>query len=904
MATLLDGYTQNWKHLTVDLSKQWKLSDSQIETMNKYGYTYSYINEPKAVSNNPPTISNPSSGSSNSNYNPLPDAGYTGGGSSGGWKTIEPPKTWENYWSKMNNPAEISKYLNGQSGFTTKVLGDRIVGAKNWVKTVWKFDGTNWVSELQKGWDHYAKLNDPAEVAFYLNSQDNFNVKTAGNKISGTKDGVETTWSFVNGNWSVSATAKDTAVGKSGGAAASNLTSTSSTSMKSGTTTTPTDEKKKDLPPTEDSPKDEPTQDWGTYGTMPDAEKVTTYLNTQPNFNTYVARDPVSNEVIPGKIEGTKDWVKASWSFNNGNWERDPSAPMNAGEVTSENITTAQLNKLITDKGLDPAAFTGKQKSAYDRLVIKAQENDKKATEDTEKTDEKGDEISETEKSINKMLDDKKDVNELLVETAREWVKILKEKIDNIVKPMQEQYDKLSAEWWAQEEKFKAEYEKQWADVERYENESRVAIKELEDLGRKQYKDYVSRVARVVSWRKSGIAGELSAQGFNANVIGNITSQVDSQYADERLKVQTFLSDVLDKSLSRQRDLYTDLFNRRSSLTAAEQGFRNTVGERYKYLSTLKQNIAETINTMFEPIENINKTLTGAYSTVDASSATGEAYEQEWKQGTEDKRIAQLSSQLHNFLGSEKNADGTAKYDTNTIPTEKLAEWAQMDSGADAYRAAVDYLTNWKGASGPDSSLDKTVAAGKESRSSIDTGSGKKTSPAAPATTAPAATSTTANLTEAQNTILTQAKMLNEKGGFAKTNTSYEAFAQLVQNAKTPEEITKLAAMIEPAITATPAVKSSQDLTAKKTEAFSPYGWLTPAQKEVVKKSPLMKDVLAVTQEITAVTNEYKEQSREDSVRWALKNFVTGGGYDEQLMRLKARMQSIVTAALAGKTTY
>lgn len=77
--------------------------------------------------------------------------------------------------------------------------------------------------------------------------------------------------------------------------------------MKSGTTTTPTDEKKKDLPPTEDSPKDEPTQDWGTYGTMPDAEKVTTYLNTQPNFNTYVARDPVSNEVIPGKIEGTKD---------------------------------------------------------------------------------------------------------------------------------------------------------------------------------------------------------------------------------------------------------------------------------------------------------------------------------------------------------------------------------------------------------------------------------------------------------------------------------------------------------------------------------------------------------------------------------------------------------------------
>lgn len=89
---------------------------------------------------------------------------------------------------------------------------------------------------------------------------------------------------------------------------------------------------------------------------------------------------------------------------------------------------------------------------------------------------------------------------------------------------------------------------------------------------------------------------------------------------------------MLDKSLSRQRDLYTDLFNRRSSLTAAQQSFRNTVGERYKYLAELKQNIAETVNTMFEPIENINKTLTGAYTPVATSSATSAAYEQEWKQ--------------------------------------------------------------------------------------------------------------------------------------------------------------------------------------------------------------------------------------------------------------------------------
>lgn len=94
---------------------------------------------------------------------------------------------------------------------------------------------------------------------------------------------------------------------------------------------------------------------------------------------------------------------------------------MEAGEVTSENITTAQLNKLIEEKGIDPSTFTGNRKKSYDKLVATALENDKKAAEeDTKKTNEEGDEISETEKSINKMLDDKKDVNELLVETARE----------------------------------------------------------------------------------------------------------------------------------------------------------------------------------------------------------------------------------------------------------------------------------------------------------------------------------------------------------------------------------------------------------------------------------------------------------------------------------------------------
>lgn len=888
MATLLDGYTQNWKHLTVDLSKQWKLTDSQIETMNKYGYTYSYINEPTTSgSSNTSTPTN-----TNSTYNPPANTGGSSGWSSGGgWKTIEPPKTWENYWSKMNNPSEISKYLNGQSGFSTRVLWDRIVGTKNGVKKVWKFDGSNWVAEDQKGWDYYAKLSDPAEVAFYLNSQDGFNVKTAGSKISGTKNWVETTWSFDGANWVPSATATDTvtkngASGNSGSFYGPWYDANGQPIAWYNNGKTMSAGPNKDLPATEDSPKDEPAQDWGTYGTMPDASAVTTYLNTQPGFNTYVARDPVSNEIVPNKIEGTKNGVKTSWTFDGSNWVSDQGdtspGDMQAGAVTTENITTAQLNKLIADRGLDPAKFTGKQKSAYDRLVIKAQENDKKASETTDGPDE-WDTLSDTEKTIENMLDEKKDVNQLLIDTAKEWVKILKEKIENITKPMEEEYQKLSTEWWNQEVEFQKQFEKQWADVERYENESRSAIKELEDLGRKQYKDYVSRVARVVSGRKAAISGELSAQGFNANIIGNIASQIDTQYADERLKVQTFLSDVLDKSLSRQRDLYTDLFNRRSSLTAAQQSFRTVVGERYKYLSSLKQRIGEITNTMFEPIENINKTLTGAYTPVETSAATSEAYEQEWKQGDEQKRISQLSSQLHNFLGKEMKADGTPKYDTNKIPTDKLAEFAKLPTAAEAYRAAVDYLT----AQGGETTT--PAAATTPAASSTSTGkasTGAKSTGASDTNAAQTTGKVTSSLDATKKYLLDQAKLLNEKGGFAKTSMSYEAFAQQVNNAKTDEDIKKLAASIDPAVNATPAVKETNDLAAKKQEAFAPYGKLSEAQKTLIKKSPLMKDVLAITQEIQALT-------KDDQRFWDLGT----------LNRARMKMQKVVDAALAGKTS-
>ena len=75
--------------------------------------------------------------------------------------------------------------------------------------------------------------------------------------------------------------------------------------MQAGVTNAPTDTNKKDDNSTEGAKTEE--KNWDYYSSVPDAAQVTTYLNTQPGFNTSVARDPVTNEVVPNKIEGTKD---------------------------------------------------------------------------------------------------------------------------------------------------------------------------------------------------------------------------------------------------------------------------------------------------------------------------------------------------------------------------------------------------------------------------------------------------------------------------------------------------------------------------------------------------------------------------------------------------------------------
>ena len=238
---------------------------------------------------------------------------------------------------------------------------------------------------------------------------------------------------------------------------------------------------------------------------------------------------------------------------------------------------------------------------------------------------------------------------------------------------------------------------------------------------------------------------------------------------------------------------------------------------------------------------------------------------------------------MHNFLGSEKNPDGTAKYDTNKVPTEKLAEFAKLPTAAEAYRAAVDYLM---GQSKETPTSTSTPSSGVSS-SGTKTSTGKTSTGAkTPSATDTNVAQTNTSIDAAKKYLLEQAKLLNTKGGFAKTNTSFEAFSQQVNNAKTKEDLDKLAGNILPAVQATPEVKQSNDLAAKKKEAFAPYGNLSEAQKTLVKKSPLMKQVVAITQEIQTLT-------KDDQKFWDLGT----------LTRARMKLQKVVDAALAGQTS-
>lgn len=114
--------------------------------------------------------------------------------------------------------------------------------------------------------------------------------------------------------------------------------------------------------------------------------------------------------------------------------------------------------------------------------------------------------------------------------------------------------------------------------------------------------------------------------------------------------MNTFLQDTLNNTLTRYKDLYTDLYNRGSNLTSAEQSFKTGLAERYKSLFELKSTIAENNNMTLAPVESLNKAIMEAYAGVATSTATSAAYEAQWKQSDENQKIAALSSQLHSFM--------------------------------------------------------------------------------------------------------------------------------------------------------------------------------------------------------------------------------------------------------------
>ena len=207
---------------------------------------------------------------------------------------------------------------------------------------------------------------------------------------------------------------------------------------------------------------------------------------------------------------------------------------------------------------------------------------------------------------------------------AKKGVQILQQKADILNKPLQEQYDTMKSMYDQQAPEFQKQYDAQWTELQKYEDETRAAIAELDALGRTQYKDYVAKVARTISGRKAGIAADLSAEGFNPKIISNITSQVDTHYADERLKAQSFLQTTLETTLSKVKDMYNDLYNRRTNLTAAEQTFKTNLAQRYKDLFALKNDIAKNNTDVFEPVKTLNDNLIAAYSTSAITAATGE----------------------------------------------------------------------------------------------------------------------------------------------------------------------------------------------------------------------------------------------------------------------------------------
>lgn len=219
-----------------------------------------------------------------------------------------------------------------------------------------------------------------------------------------------------------------------------------------------------------------------------------------------------------------------------------------------------------------------------------------------------------------------------IVENSLENIKqAMDEQTAVVVDANDEKNREMNAIYESQDKAIRSKYADMWKTIQESEMQGKSSLEEIDALNRKQYQDNVESVARKASGRKSSLAGQMSAQGFDASVIANMAGQIDSQYADERLAVQNQHIGNLQKTYESYKALYDDLLANKQNLTNNERTFMESVAARMKALKDTEVEMAKMESQSYQPLIDFNKQLLAAYSTAQTSDATAAGYESSWK---------------------------------------------------------------------------------------------------------------------------------------------------------------------------------------------------------------------------------------------------------------------------------
>lgn len=232
-------------------------------------------------------------------------------------------------------------------------------------------------------------------------------------------------------------------------------------------------------------------------------------------------------------------------------------------------------------------------------------------------------------------------------------------------------------------------------------------------------------------------------------------------------------------------------------------------------------------------------------------------------------------------------ADGTPKYDTNAIPADKMAEFAKASTAREAYQMAVAYLTNGANNSA-DLYADAAAASGSSSGGSSSSSSSSST-PSANKETPAEKGNTEVNIDAALN----DAKLLEQNGGFKKTDITYDQYVTALKSAKTPEALKVLQNKIAPALAATPQVSKSNELEIQKKAALAPYTSLSADQLAVLKASPWWSQISGLVEKVQG----YKSTES----KYAAVNLFTASD-KTKLANAKNSLDIAIKKILAGKT--